>query len=472
MSNQSIVERLVEIAPPLWQKFRRSRGFVPALIAVPAVLLSGTGVGVYSAWDSSRVDVPNVVGLTLPAAANELAPLGLVFSSEPKTDDALPSDCHVISTQSIEPGTRVLPEETSIGLIVEPITLTVPNVVGASLETARTELLEHCFYVEEQGMACVPDGFSGSVDVLMSRSLKEQTGLAYDPRSGLLDLSDTSPVDEWQVCEQHVRPSSALRAESTVGVLLVPPLTTVPAATDSNLSTALASFKSTADQCALRPNVIPTFIADPSAVNGLKIPSISESGSWAISSIFPEVGNAVLCGAVVDVEVVWPSTTMPKLLGLNHVPESAGADTATTAVLLAAGLSKSCSGKGTVTNQVPAAGTPVPVGTKVTCVAELVVPKVTGMDPFEAETALAAAGIETECTGSGIVSTQSHKPGHVLTAGEELTCDAVEPIRAVPKSVYYKNCTAARAAGAAPIYRGEPGYRPALDRDNDGIACE
>jgi len=38
--------------------------------------------------------------------------------------------------------------------------------------------------------------------------------------------------------------------------------------------------------------------------------------------------------------------------------------------------------------------------------------------------------------------------------------------------VYYENCTAARAAGAAPIYRGEPGYRSALDRDNDGIACE
>lgn len=39
-------------------------------------------------------------------------------------------------------------------------------------------------------------------------------------------------------------------------------------------------------------------------------------------------------------------------------------------------------------------------------------------------------------------------------------------------SVYYKNCTAARAAGAAPIYKGEPGYRPALDRDRDGVACE
>ena len=41
-----------------------------------------------------------------------------------------------------------------------------------------------------------------------------------------------------------------------------------------------------------------------------------------------------------------------------------------------------------------------------------------------------------------------------------------------PKTVYYKNCSQARAAGAAPIYRGEPGYRPALDRDRDGIACE
>ena len=38
--------------------------------------------------------------------------------------------------------------------------------------------------------------------------------------------------------------------------------------------------------------------------------------------------------------------------------------------------------------------------------------------------------------------------------------------------VYYPNCAAARAAGAAPIYRGQPGYRPGLDRDGDGIACE
>jgi Excalibur calcium-binding domain len=34
------------------------------------------------------------------------------------------------------------------------------------------------------------------------------------------------------------------------------------------------------------------------------------------------------------------------------------------------------------------------------------------------------------------------------------------------------NCTAARAVGLAPAYRGQPGYYPQHDRDRDGIACE
>jgi hypothetical protein len=41
-----------------------------------------------------------------------------------------------------------------------------------------------------------------------------------------------------------------------------------------------------------------------------------------------------------------------------------------------------------------------------------------------------------------------------------------------PEDVYYKNCAAAKAAGAAPLRRGDPGYRSGLDRDGDGVACE
>ncbi len=36
----------------------------------------------------------------------------------------------------------------------------------------------------------------------------------------------------------------------------------------------------------------------------------------------------------------------------------------------------------------------------------------------------------------------------------------------------FENCDAARAAGAAPVRRGDPGYGPHLDRDGDGTACE
>jgi hypothetical protein len=39
-------------------------------------------------------------------------------------------------------------------------------------------------------------------------------------------------------------------------------------------------------------------------------------------------------------------------------------------------------------------------------------------------------------------------------------------------SVYFANCSAARAAGAAPVRRGDPGYARHLDRDGDGVGCE
>jgi hypothetical protein len=40
--------------------------------------------------------------------------------------------------------------------------------------------------------------------------------------------------------------------------------------------------------------------------------------------------------------------------------------------------------------------------------------------------------------------------------------------RRAPK---YANCREVRAAGAAPIRRGDPGYGPHLDPDKDGIGC-
>ncbi|MGQ1799115.1 excalibur calcium-binding domain-containing protein [Kocuria oceani] len=51
---------------------------------------------------------------------------------------------------------------------------------------------------------------------------------------------------------------------------------------------------------------------------------------------------------------------------------------------------------------------------------------------------------------------------------------APEPVPAAPAApaAAFANCSAAKAAGAAPLYVGSPGYAPKLDRDGDGVACE
>jgi hypothetical protein len=70
-----------------------------------------------------------------------------------------------------------------------------------------------------------------------------------------------------------------------------------------------------------------------------------------------------------------------------------------------------------------------------------------------------------------------HAPPALSTDGGALatTAPGQEPTatgQTPAGSVYYKNCAAARAAGAAPLYRGQPGYRDDMDGDQDGVACE
>ncbi|MFD9552186.1 excalibur calcium-binding domain-containing protein [Nocardia salmonicida] len=61
----------------------------------------------------------------------------------------------------------------------------------------------------------------------------------------------------------------------------------------------------------------------------------------------------------------------------------------------------------------------------------------------------------------------------VPTTTVALPAPRVAPVPVpAPASVSYPNCKAAKAAGAAPLRRGDPGYSSDLDRDGDGVACE
>lgn len=93
----------------------------------------------------------------------------------------------------------------------------------------------------------------------------------------------------------------------------------------------------------------------------------------------------------------------------------------------------------------------------------------------------AIAGVLSRCANQSAPA-ESGTPGPVQpmppTRPASTTHPALPPSRTTtappprPAEVYYTNCAAVRAAGKAPLYRGQPGYRDGLDRDHDGVACE
>ena len=76
--------------------------------------------------------------------------------------------------------------------------------------------------------------------------------------------------------------------------------------------------------------------------------------------------------------------------------------------------------------------------------------------------------ISTVLTGCG--ATAATQP--VSPVSSTTTIESAPAITSAGADVFYQSCAAARAAGAAPLHRGEPGYSAKLDRDGDGIACE
>ena len=86
---------------------------------------------------------------------------------------------------------------------------------------------------------------------------------------------------------------------------------------------------------------------------------------------------------------------------------------------------------------------------------------------------LLGAGLLGAIVGVGSVGTTSDGQAQLYAAAEGFSvATGLARERAPQAGDHWRRCDDARAAGSAPIYRGEPGYRDGLDADNDGVACE
>ncbi|MBO2529381.1 hypothetical protein BH05_00585 [Thermobifida fusca] len=91
---------------------------------------------------------------------------------------------------------------------------------------------------------------------------------------------------------------------------------------------------------------------------------------------------------------------------------------------------------------------------------------VTATETVEVE---ATETVEVEVTVTATETVQETVSSGSGSTNREPAPPAPQP---APAAEYYENCAAARAAGATPIYEGQPGYGRHLDRDGDGVGCE
>ncbi|WKR21214.1 excalibur calcium-binding domain-containing protein [Actinomyces israelii] len=228
---------------------------------------------------------------------------------------------------------------------------------------------------------------------------------------------------------------------------------------------------------------------------GSRRPSrLLSAGGWLIALVVVLAPAAAGCddSAAHEAAPASAAATTPAAVEVPDVVGMKGDDAAD--ALKKAGLSKGPSytdadgeesvrdpGNWSVTAQNPAAGEQVP--------ADQVITLTVNHDSADAA-ASASASAAAEAAASAAASASASASAAAASAAAEAAASAAaeqpaqeQPAQEQPAQepqsepeeqarTYYANCTEAKAAGAAPLYRGEPGYRDKLDRDHDGIACE
>ena len=67
---------------------------------------------------------------------------------------------------------------------------------------------------------------------------------------------------------------------------------------------------------------------------------------------------------------------------------------------------------------------------------------------------------------------KGNRPMQPASSGTQIAPSRLMSAPSASSGRAFANCSEARAAGAAPVRSGDPGYSRKLDRDGDGVGCE
>ena len=210
------------------------------------------------------------------------------------------------------------------------------------------------------------------------------------------------------------------------------------------------------------------------------------AGSWLVALVIVLVPAVSGCddSAAHEAAPASAAATTPAAVEVPDVVGMKGDDAAD--ALKKAGLSKSPSytdadgeesvwapGNWSVTAQDPAAGERVPADQAITLTVNHDSADAAASASAAAE-ASASAAAEASASAAAEAAEQAaqEEPAQGEPAQPEAPAQEPQSEPEEQADAYYANCTEAKAAGAAPMYRGSPGYRADLDRDHDGIACD
>ena len=299
--------------------WRSGRRFWPSLGIVGFGIAALIGLGFYVSWETNRVDVPDLRGLTVQEAAKEISALGLEFKVAPDLRDDMMNFNEVVSQEPTK-GTRASPNSV-VAVVVEPRSYDVPTVTGQTLRSAEDLFRESGFDVGVTDYLLPPDVRPDAEG--LAALVKSEFGLELEG-SIIRGEASVAVVEEWEVVGQKSPGGTQAKAGTRMALSLQVPVTVTPnlvgmTRAEANAAAEVALLAArTASNSFVAAEAL---AAQASTIQDKVLPP--ESATWRVTAQDKPAGSALAQETQIFLTLEWPGIAIPSIVGLTNAEAEA-----------------------------------------------------------------------------------------------------------------------------------------------------